>query len=48
MFADDIVGKDSNNELYGKYQESLYISRQLTYYRPNDAPQPKIPNWCNA
>lgn len=48
MFADDIVGKDSHNEIYGKHEKSLCVSRQLTHYRPNDAPQPKIPNWGNT
>jgi hypothetical protein len=48
MFADDIVGKDSHNEIYGKHQESPYVNGQLTRYRPNDAPQPKISGWGNT
>lgn len=48
MFADDIVGKDSHNELYGSHKEGLCVRRQLTPDRSNDAPQPKIPNWRNA
>lgn len=29
MFADDIVGKDSHNEIYGKYQ-IFFLYKQTT------------------
>lgn len=42
MFGDDIVGKDSHNELYGNFQTGFQRRAQLMNHRANDASKSDI------
>lgn len=42
MFGDDIVGKDSHNELYGKYYGNFPTKSIIDNYRANDASKSDI------